>query len=189
MSLTDYNRKRDFARTPEPRPRVSKSRREPIFVVQEHHASRLHYDFRLEAGGVLKSWAVPKQPTTDPATRRLAVQVEDHPLAYANFSGQIPEGEYGAGKVRIWDRGTYKNLLAEKPQPRTIDQAVEDGHVEILLKGRKLTGKFALIRMSAKGTKKNWLLIKMKDQLRSVDQHKKKAPRKGRIRKQSSQPS
>ena len=143
-----------------------------------------HYDFRLEAGGVLKSWAVPKKPATDSATRRLAVQVEDHPLAYAHFSGQIPEGEYGAGKVRIWDSGTYKNLVAEKPRPRTVNQAVEDGHVEVLLRGRKLKGKFALIRMSTKGTKKNWLLIKMKDQVRAVRQEKKKPP-KGRVRKRS----
>jgi bifunctional non-homologous end joining protein LigD len=136
--LVEYKQKRDFAVTPEPRPRVVKSDHNPIFVIQEHHASRLHYDFRLEADGVLKSWAVPKKPTTDPAVRRLAVQVEDHPLGYANFSGKIPEGEYGAGTVKIWDRGTYENLLEKKPQRRTLTQAIADGHVEILLRGRKL---------------------------------------------------
>jgi bifunctional non-homologous end joining protein LigD len=163
MALTEYNRKRDFAKTSEPRPRRTKSHRQPIFVIQEHHASRLHYDFRLEADGVLKSWAVPKPPTNDPATKRLAVHVEDHPLAYAKFSGEIPKGEYGAGKVRIWDKGTYENLLADKPQPRSVARAIEEGHVEVLLRGRKLKGKFALVRMNAAGKRDNWLLIKMKE--------------------------
>lgn len=132
-------------------------------MVQEHHASRLHYDFRLEADGVLKSWAVPKQPTLDPSAKRLAVHVEDHPLQYAKFSGQIPEGEYGAGKVRIWDKGTYQNLLASKTPPKTVTEGIEDGHVEVTLHGRKLKGKFALIRMNG-GKNTNWLLIKMKDE-------------------------
>ena len=162
-ALAEYRKKRDFEVTPEPRARISKSDRNPIFVVQEHHASRLHYDFRLEADGVLKSWAVPKKPTTDPAVKRLAVQVEDHPLAYANFSGQIPEGEYGAGTVKIWDKGTYENLLQRKPQRLTLTEGIRDGHVEILLRGRKLTGKFALVRLKVRGKTSDWLLIKMKD--------------------------
>jgi bifunctional non-homologous end joining protein LigD len=115
--------------------------------VQEHHASRLHYDFRLEADGVLKSWAVPKPPSLDPAIKRLATHVEDHPLAYADFSGTIPEGQYGAGVVKIWDRGTYENMLEGKPHAQTLAASIADGHVEVVLHGRKLKGGFALIRM------------------------------------------
>lgn len=163
MGLTDYKHKRDFDKTPEPRPQVSRSRRKPVFVVQQHHASRLHYDFRLEAEGVLKSWAVPKKPSLDPSVKRLAVHVEDHPVEYAKFSGQIPEGEYGAGKVEIWDKGTYENLLAEKPRPETVTQAIKHGHVEVRLKGRKLKGRFALVRMNRSRKHDNWLLIKMRD--------------------------
>src|SRR3974377_2462917 len=130
MSLDDYRAKRDFRTTSEPGPRRARGHRKPIFVVQEHHASRLHYDFRLEADGVLKSWAVPKQPSMDPSQKRLAVRVEDHPLAYANFAGTIPEGQYGAGTVVVWDRGTYDNLLADKPRPQTLTQGIEAGRVE-----------------------------------------------------------
>jgi bifunctional non-homologous end joining protein LigD len=164
MALDVYKQKRNFARTPEPRPRVAAARCEPIFVVQEHHASRLHYDFRLEADGVLKSWAVPKQPTLNPAVKRLAAQVEDHPLAYADFSGTIPEGQYGAGVVTIWDKGTYENILEGKPRAQTVTEGIEAGHVEVSLHGRKLKGGFALIRMRQGRRKKDyWLLIKMKD--------------------------
>jgi bifunctional non-homologous end joining protein LigD len=170
MALEQYRAKRDFSKTREPAGTPSRSKRTTkqraaIFVVQEHHASRLHYDFRLEVDGALASWAVPKEPSMDPADKRLAVHVEDHPLDYAKFKGTIPEGHYGAGTVKIWDRGTYENLLENKPVPQGMREAIEQGHVEILLHGNRLKGRFALIRMRGKGpAKENWLLIKMKDE-------------------------
>src|SRR5579864_1927241 len=163
MPLEEYKAKRNFRKTPEPAAKAGKHSKQPIFVVQEHHARRLHYDFRLEADGVLKSWAVPKEPTLDPAVKRLAVHVEDHPLTYATFKGRIPEGEYGAGTVKIWDRGTYENLLADKAVPQTMTKGVEAGRLEFVLYGKKLKGRFALIRMHGRG-KENWLLIKMNDE-------------------------
>jgi bifunctional non-homologous end joining protein LigD len=164
MALKAYSDKRDFTTTPEPSARpASKAKRHrerSIFVVQEHHASRLHYDFRLQAEGVLKSWAVPKGPSMDPAHKRLAVQVEDHPLAYATFTGTIPEGQYGAGTVTIWDQGTYDNLLADQ----TVTEGIAAGRLEFALHGKKLRGQFVLIRMRGKGRgKEHWLLIKMHD--------------------------
>jgi bifunctional non-homologous end joining protein LigD len=168
MSLEEYRAKRDFSKTREPPGKPSRSKRttkKDIFVIQEHHASRLHYDFRLELDGALASWAVPKEPSMDPTQKRLAVHVEDHPLDYATFEGTIPEGHYGAGTVSIWDRGTYENLLENKLVPQGMREAIEHGHVEILLHGKKLKGRFALIRMRGKGRgKENWLLIKMKDE-------------------------
>src|SRR3977135_2476327 len=159
-ALAEYQHKRDFTKTPEPRPRIKKSPRQPIFVVQEHHARRLHYDFRLEADGVLKSWAVPKQPTLDPSQKRLAVHVEDHPLDYAFFQGRIPEGQYGAGDVAVWDHGTYENLMEQKPKPMSISQGIAAGRVEVFLHGKKLKGGFALIHLRSQDQKDNWLLIK-----------------------------
>src|SRR5687768_4175185 len=152
MGLKKYEAKRRFDQTPEPRAAIKKSRSKKLsFVVQEHHASRLHYDFRLEADGVLKSWAVPKGPSTNPAQKRLAVHVEDHPLAYATFTGTIPAGQYGAGTVTIWDQGTYDNLLADQSVPQTVTQGIGAGHLEFALHGKKLQGRFALIRMRGKG--------------------------------------
>lgn len=119
------------------------------FVVHEHHASRLHYDFRLEIGGVLRSWAVPKGPSMDPSHKRLAVEVDDHPLDYADFEGVIPKGHYGAGAVVIWDKGTYDPV------------EVEQDRIKVVLHGEKLKGGFTLLRM--KGKRTEWLLIKNKD--------------------------
>src|SRR5262245_10044022 len=159
-SLADYEAKRDFQRTPEPGPQKStRKNRQPIFVVQEHHASRLHYDFRLEAEGVLKSWAVPKGPSMDPADKRLAVHVEDHPLTYATFKGTIPKGSYGAGEVSIWDHGTYEPVGGEE----AFLHGMEAGKVEFVLDGARLKGLFALVRMHGRG-RDNWLLFKMRDQ-------------------------
>jgi len=160
--LRVYRRKRDFDRTSEPDGKPScPDRPLPIFVVQKHAASHLHYDFRLESGGVLKSWAVPKGPSLDPADKRLAVATEDHPLEYAEFEGRIAEGNYGAGEVRIWDRGTYLNLL--DPARRDLEPGLRAGKIEVRLQGRKLKGAFALVRMRGPGGK-NWLLIKKKDE-------------------------
>src|SRR6266550_3954197 len=166
MALEEYEAKRNFRKTPEPDARPGKAHRQPIFVIQEHHASHLHYDFRLEADGVLKSWAVPKQPSMDPSQKRLAVRVEDHPLAYADFEGEIPEGQYGAGTVSIWDHGAYENLMENKPEPQTVTEGIDAGRLEFVLHGEKLQGRFALIHMKGRdrGGKENWLLIKMKDE-------------------------
>jgi bifunctional non-homologous end joining protein LigD len=130
-------------------------------VVHEHHARRLHYDFRLEVEGVLKSWAVPKGPSMDPAHKRLAVQVEDHALAYATFTGTIPEGQYGAGTVTIWDQGTYDNLRTDQ----TVMEGIAAGRLEFALDGKQLQGRFGLIRMRGKGRgHAHWLLMKMHEE-------------------------
>ena len=160
--LQEYNKKRDFKLTKEPSGKKisAKKSKKLIFVVQEHHASHLHYDFRLELEGVLKSWAVPKGPSLDPADKRLAVQTEDHPLPYAKFHGTIPKGEYGGGEVFIWDNGTWE---AEGDDP--IGD-LEKGHLKFKLKGKKLKGSFVLVRTRYKGSdsQKNWLLIKHRDE-------------------------
>ncbi len=139
----------------------------PIFVIQKHRAGRLHYDFRLEVDGVLVSWAVPKGPSTDPRQRRLAVRVEDHPIGYAGFEGVIPEGEYGAGAVIVWDAGYYRNLLAEGgprgEAPATMAEGLEAGSLRVHLDGQKVRGGYKLVRARLGGDPKNWLLIKMKD--------------------------
>jgi bifunctional non-homologous end joining protein LigD len=153
--LTKYRKMRDFKKTREPAGKRSRgrARREPIFVVQEHHARRLHFDFRLEAEGVLKSWAVTSEPSTDPAVRRLAIEVEDHPIEYAKFSGTIPRGQYGAGSVEIWDRGTFETI-------RPVVEGMERGKIEVLLRGRRLRGVFELVRISGEGRKAAWLFFK-----------------------------
>ena len=162
-ALNEYEGKRDSSRTPEPTGGERSAGGEPIFVIQKHDARTLHYDFRLEVAGVLKSWAVPKGPSTNPRTRRLAVAVEDHPLDYADFEGGIPDGEYGAGAVLVWDRGTYRNLRAEDDESASMAEALQDGRVAIWLEGEKLRGGYALIRTGKSGDAQ-WLLIKMKDE-------------------------
>jgi DNA ligase D-like protein (predicted 3'-phosphoesterase) len=164
-SLGAYRDKRDPTRTPEPagRRRRRGSQGRPRFVVQKHDATSLHYDFRLEAAGVLKSWAIPKGPSTNPKDKRLAMPTEDHPLEYADFEGVIPEGEYGAGPVIVWDAGTYRNRTEKDGKPVPVEQAVEDGHVAVWLEGRKLTGGFALTRIG-RGRRERWLLVKMDDE-------------------------
>jgi len=163
MGLTEYRRKRAFRRTPEPRPSRTRTGKGLSFVVQKHQASHLHYDLRLEHAGVLKSWAVPKGPSMDPRDKRLAVQVEDHPLDYKGFHGRIPEGEYGAGLVEIWDKGTYAldQAPGSGPEKGAMEAALRKGHLDFALHGKKLKGRFTLVRL--KGQEKNWLLIKRKD--------------------------
>jgi len=159
--LAEYRKKRDFARTPEPASskRPAKKTAEPRFVVQMHRASHLHFDFRLEAGGTLKSWAVPKGPSMDPADKRLAMRVEDHPLDYASFEGQIPVGNYGAGQVIVWDTGTYGLFEGEDPA-----REIERGSVKLVMHGKKLRGNFALVKIRARdGSHNAWLLIKEAD--------------------------
>lgn len=159
--LAEYRKKRDFARTPEPASskRAARKTAEPRFVVQMHRASHLHFDFRLEAGGTLKSWAVPKGPSMDPKDKRLAMRVEDHPLAYANFEGQIPTGNYGAGQVIVWDTGTYGLFEGEDPA-----REIERGSVKLVMHGKKLRGNFALVKIKARdGSHNAWLLIKEAD--------------------------
>lgn len=165
MSLEEYRKKRNFARTPEPPGDVRRAarRRAPIFVVQKHAASRLHYDFRLEINGVLTSWAVPKGPSMNPADKRLAVMTEDHPLEYADFEGVIPPGEYGAGTVMVWDKGWY-DPAGDVP----VDRQLARGKIDVVLHGRKLRGGFTLIRTrtfsSGRSQTKNWLLVKHRDE-------------------------
>jgi DNA ligase D-like protein (predicted 3'-phosphoesterase) len=161
--LQTYRAKRDFKRTPEPAGRGRRASRAPRFVVQEHHARALHWDFRLEVGGVLASWAVPKGPSLNPADKRMAMRTEDHPLDYADFEGVIPQGEYGAGRVIVWDRGSYRNLTQRRGTLVPIEQALEAGHISVWLEGEKLAGAFALTRL-AKGKRERWLLVKKADE-------------------------
>ena len=158
MALEEYKRKRDFRQTPEPPPQVGKANQNR-FVVQKHRATRLHYDFRLEMDGVLKSWAVPKGPSLDPADKRLAMQVEDHPVSYFDFEGIIPASNYGAGTVMVWDVGTWQPL-------GDAHEMLRKGDLKFRLSGKKLKGEFALVHMKSrrpgsKGTE--WLLIKHRD--------------------------
>lgn len=184
-ALAEYRRRRDFSRTAEPAggdaaPGAERSAR-PVFVVQKHAATRLHYDLRLEMGGVLKSWAVPKGPSVDPAEKRLAVMTEDHPLEYGAFEGTIPEGEYGGGAVMLWDFGYWEPDTTWKPAgaggrragdaaptaaapaaPSDPETAIAAGELKFILHGHKLTGSWVLVQMKGRGDK-NWLLFKHRD--------------------------
>jgi bifunctional non-homologous end joining protein LigD len=161
MSLKEYARKRDFAKTPEPKPvapRASAAHSGRYFI-QRHNATRLHYDFRLEIDGTLKSWAVPKGPSLDPAVKHLAAMVEDHPLDYGDFEGNIPKGQYGGGSVMLWDRGTF-DLIGPEPGAEQIER----GDLKFELHGDKLQGTWALVRMKNRGKGNEWLIIKKKDE-------------------------
>ncbi|MFP3941183.1 MAG: DNA polymerase ligase N-terminal domain-containing protein [Thermoanaerobaculia bacterium] len=161
--LKEYQEKRDFRRTAEPRGGSGgggTSGGRPRFVVQKHDARNLHYDLRLEIGGVLPSWAVPKGPSTDPSEKRLAVRTEDHPLEYVDFEGVIAEGEYGAGTVLVWDTGPFRNLKDDV----SLEDALEGGHLTVWLEGEKLRGGYALTRTKMRGDPRNWILVKMDDE-------------------------
>ncbi len=162
QSLRDYEAKRDFRRSPEPAGGGGGPSAAPIFVIQKHDASHLHYDFRLEVDGVLKSWAIPKGPSTDPQEKRLAVPTEDHPLEYADFEGVIPPGEYGAGTVLVWDTGKFRNLTEKKGVAIPLPAALAHGHLKVWLEGRKLKGGYALTRFKT-GKDEAWLLVKADD--------------------------
>ncbi|MDO6391276.1 non-homologous end-joining DNA ligase [Pontibacter sp. BT731] len=165
MSLEKYNKKRNFGETPEPAGKEGHGKGKLRFVVQRHEASTLHYDFRLEMEGVLKSWAVPKGPSLNPTDKRLAMEVEDHPFSYRTFEGVIPEGNYGAGRVAIWDEGTYHAAETDDPamEEEYLLRGLEEGNIKFVLEGKKLRGEFTLIKM--KGRQKGaWLLVKKKDE-------------------------
>ena len=157
--LEKYKQKRDFSKTPEPSGEQKIDAEHPLFTIQKHDASNLHYDFRLEIDGVLASWVIPKGPSTDHSIKRLAIPTEDHPLDYAQFEGVIPEDQYGAGTVIVWDFGSYENA-----KDYSMQQAKEQGKIEVFLKGEKLKGRYALIRTGPKSENARWLLIKMKDE-------------------------
>lgn len=150
MTLKEYSRKRNFSRTPEPRGEDTSGQGNPVFVIQEHHSRHHHFDFRLEHDGTLASWAVPKGIPVTPGPRHLAIRTEDHPLAYAGFEGNIPEGEYGAGEVIIWDRGTFTTLTWN------------DDRIEVILQGTRLSGRYLLIKFKKAGDQ-DWLIFRAKD--------------------------
>ncbi|HVG41539.1 MAG TPA: non-homologous end-joining DNA ligase, partial [Chitinophagaceae bacterium] len=173
MSLSLYNQKRNFSETSEPKGKEKSSKDSLRFVIQKHDASSLHYDFRLELESVLKSWAVPKGPSMNTADKRLAMMVEDHPYDYRNFEGVIPEGNYGAGTVIVWDEGTYEPVgeegLSKKEKEKKLLKNLEAGNLDIELKGQKIRGKFRLFRLKNDAEGKSWLLVKRTDDYASAD--------------------
>jgi DNA ligase D-like protein (predicted 3'-phosphoesterase) len=174
MTLTTYREKRDFRRTPEPKGADVKDSQERRFVIHKHDSANPHYDLRLEIDGVLKSWVVPKGPSLDTRERRLGMPTEDHPIEYLNFEGVIPEGEYGAGPIIVWDFGSYRNLRADKEDDwSSMEAALEEGKIEFWLEGKKIEGGFALIRTDdeAEEEEERWLLVKMDDEFAEADAH------------------
>src|SRR5581483_4882041 len=163
MTLDKYHKKRKFNTTPEPKGKVQKNTGPLTFVIQKHQASQLHYDFRLELDGVMKSWAIPKGPSLNPEDKRLAMMVEDHPLDYQYFEGIIPEGNYGAGVVMIWDHGTYTSLSEDrKGDVKNLRAGLKSGNLKFSLNGEKLKGEFALVKLHS-AEDNSWLLIKHND--------------------------
>lgn len=158
-NLHEYGEKRIFEKTPEPKAKIKSSKTGNIFVIQQHHASHMHFDFRIEVDGVLVSWAIPKGPSLNPQEKRLAARTENHPLDYANFEGIIPEG-YGAGTVIVWDHGTYDNVTEKNGEPVPISKGIDNGHIKIELHGKKLKGAFALTKFRGN----DWLLVKVHDE-------------------------
>ncbi|HKU63300.1 MAG TPA: DNA polymerase ligase N-terminal domain-containing protein [Gemmatimonadales bacterium] len=168
--LAEYRRKRDFGRTREPK---GTTRRAPAarlaYVIQRHEATRLHFDLRLELDGVMKSWAVPKGPSLDPGVKRLAIEVEDHPIDYNTFEGTIPQGEYGGGTVMLWDRGTYTYAGDSDDPPAALREAYRKGDVKFELRGKRLRGSWVLVRTRRNDRKNQWLLIKHRDEYADPD--------------------
>jgi DNA ligase D-like protein (predicted 3'-phosphoesterase) len=163
-ALATYRAKRHFDLTPEPPARKGRARREPRFVIQQHDATAMHYDFRLEDEGVLKSWGGPRGPSMNPRDKRLAMPTEDHPIAYGSFEGVIPAGQYGAGPVIVWDTGTYRNLTERDGREVPMAEALRRGHAKFWLEGHKLRGGWALTRTPVGGSaREKWLLVKLKD--------------------------
>lgn len=162
--LAEYRRKRDFARTAEPPGRKQRTGPKLAYVIQKHAATQVHFDLRLELDGVMRSWAVPKGPSLDPAVKRLAMQVEDHPIEYNQFEGTIPEGEYGGGTVMLWDRGSY-HYEGDDPDPM---EALRGGEFKFALQGKRLRGSWVLVRMRRPG-RPQWLLIKHRDEFADPD--------------------
>jgi len=180
-SLKTYRKKRNFRHTPEPKGKSTGGRsKKPIFVIQKHAARQLHYDFRLQLGRALKSWAVPKGPSLNPSDKRMAVEVEDHPLGYAKFEGVIPKGEYGAGTVMIWDKGSYRNVTKKNNKEVPITRALRNGHLTIELDGGKIEGRYALSRI-VKGKKPRSLLVKVKDAKADARQNPVKSENKSAV--------
>jgi DNA ligase D-like protein (predicted 3'-phosphoesterase) len=170
--LEEHKKNRAGLKNDKPKGGKKKSGKKPIFVIQKHDARSLHYDFRLEVDGVLVSWAVPKGPSVNPKERRLAIHVDDHELDYADFEGVIPEGEYGAGTVMVWDYGTYENTHEREGKLISMGASLKDGSIKIWLDGKKLKGGYKLVRVreSQEETGDQWLLIKMKDEM--ADDHR-----------------